>query len=245
MLRAVLLDFYGTVAHAESWGPTREDVLAAHGYHLPAEVAARWNVESLDGLEHVEHSRSRDAYTAWERSRLEQFVADCGVTPDDAERLIADLDESSRRFRMAAYPEAAAVLDELRGRGLAVALCSNWSWDLDEVLTQTGLAEHFDVVIASAHAGARKPHPRVFSETLRRIDVRAAEALFVGDSFGPDVQGPLAAGMRAVHVVRDDDERAYPALPPGAWRVADLTGVIDIVDELVPSGADEREAHSA
>ena len=56
------------------WGPTYEATLALKGFSLPAEVVARWTAEAFDGVEHVEHSRSRDHYVAWERERLREMV---------------------------------------------------------------------------------------------------------------------------------------------------------------------------
>ncbi len=232
MARAVLFDFYGTVAYAVSWGPTREETLKRHGYEMPDAVRTRWRVENIDGLAHVEHSHSRDHYLAWERARIRDFLEECGVGPDDAERVADDIQTTSEAFTMAAYPEARDVLGALRARDITVGLCSNWSWDLDRAVDQAGLSDLFDVAVASAHAGARKPHPRIFEHTLARCGVDAADTVFVGDSFGPDVEGPLGVGIpTAVHVYRQGEEppRAAPPLPEGAVRVSDLRGVLDLV----------------
>ena len=40
MTRAVLLDFYGTLARATTWGPTRKDVLEARGFAVPSKPTA-------------------------------------------------------------------------------------------------------------------------------------------------------------------------------------------------------------
>src|SRR5437899_6878187 len=40
--RAVLFDFYGTLARAESWGPTHEDVFAEHGYEVDQAARDAW-----------------------------------------------------------------------------------------------------------------------------------------------------------------------------------------------------------
>jgi putative hydrolase of the HAD superfamily len=130
---------------------------------------------------------------------------------------------------MAAYPEVREVLGAVRAKGATVALCSNWSWDLDRAVEQAGLTDLFDVMVTSAQAGTRKPHPQIFDHTLERCGVGAADAVFVGDSFGPDVEGPLSIGMSAaVHVYREGEEplRPAPPLPPGARRVAERRGVL-------------------
>ena len=130
------------------------------------------------------------------------------------------------------------MLAELRRRGLVLAVCSNWDWDLERAVASVGLDGLLDLVVTSAQAGARKPHPRIFDHTLDRCGLAPAETLFVGDTWGPDVEGPLAAGMRPVHLFRDDQaERARevgaepltPPLPDGVVRATDLRAVLDLV----------------
>ena len=124
------------------------------------------------------------------------------------------------------------MLADLRGRGITVAVCSNWDWHLDRAMASAGLDGSVDIMVTSARAGARKPHPRIFRHTLDACGVEAADAVFVGDSWGPDVEGPRAIGMRAVHVWRPewDAEREPP--PPatnGVVRLPDLRGLVDLV----------------
>jgi putative hydrolase of the HAD superfamily len=231
-IHAVLFDFYGTLARAVSWGDTHEQVFARHGLPFDAERWG-WNFigETNDGDEHVEHSVSRDAYVAWEVERLRRRARACGVGDDDLDALVADLHTSSKTYTLEAYDEVHEVLVELRRRGLIVAICSNWDWDIDRAIAAAGLEGAADVVVTSARAGARKPHPRIFRHTLQRCYVAPPEALFVGDTMYADVEGPLAYGMAAVHVWRDDMVGEPPPLPPGASRAADLRAVLDLVTQ--------------
>lgn len=230
MTAAVLFDFYGTLARATSWGPSYEEVLAAHGVSLPEEVRARWVSDAFDGLEHAEHSVSRERYVAWEKARLARMLADCGVGPEDAAPLVEELWRAGKSFTMAAYPEVPGVLDALRRAGVVVGVCSNWDWDLDAALASAGLDRLVDVAVTSARAGARKPHPRIFRQALAALgEPEPAAVLFVGDTWHADVVGPLAVGMRAVHLVRPGDERPAPPPPPGVHRAPDLHAVAALV----------------
>lgn len=229
-MRAVLFDFYGTLARAVSWGETHEQVFARHG--LPFDAVhwdSNWVGEATDGDEHLEHSVSRDAYMAWERERLRRRAAGCGVGDDDVDALVDDLHSASKAYTLKAYDEVIDVLGTLRAHAVTVAICSNWDWDLDRAVAQSGLDHLVDIAVTSAQAGARKPHPRIFRHTLERCGADAHEALFVGDTFAADVEGPLAVGMKALHVWRDDMEGDPPALPDGATRSADLAPVLDLV----------------
>ncbi|MGH9188882.1 MAG: HAD family hydrolase [Acidimicrobiales bacterium] len=233
MTRGVLFDFYGTLARAVSWGDTHEQVFSRHGIQYDeAAWTDRWVGGALDGEEHAEHSRSPEHYRAWELDRLRQRSRSAGVGEDDLEALVADLYAVSKDYMLAAYNEVPDVLGELRRRGVKVAVCSNWDWHIDRAVTAAGLSGLADVVVTSAQAGARKPHPRIFHHTLDRCGLAPAEVLFVGDTWGPDVAGPLALGMRAAHLRRPDHRHegdGLPALPEGASRIADLRAVLDLV----------------
>ena len=50
MTRAVFLDFYGTLAHASTWGPTRAEVLEARGFTVPDDIHQRARDDALDGM---------------------------------------------------------------------------------------------------------------------------------------------------------------------------------------------------
>ena len=232
MIRAAIFDFYGTLARAVSWGPDVGAVLSTHGLAMDEAARAAWEAEVFDGMEHHEHSASREHYLAWERARLRRLAEASGAGPDDIECLAAELHAATQHFRMAAYDEVPAVLAELRARGLVVAVCSNWTWDLQDALEQAGLGGAADLVVTSAQAGVRKPHPGIFALTLQRCAVDAAEAFFVGDTWYPDVEGARAAGLLPVHVWRDGEPGTAdppPPLPGGVHRVADLQGVLDLV----------------
>ena len=89
------------------------------------------------------------------------------------------------------------MLAELRARGLRIVVCSNWDWDLREAVAESGLTDAVDALVSSAWVGARKPHPRIYAAALAEAGVPAAEVLFVGDTWGPDVVGPVRGRIPA------------------------------------------------
>ena len=224
--RAVLFDFYGTLASDGEHDPWSA-ILERWGYTLDREALGAWSAAS-DGIEHADASASREAYREWIHGRRRELLLACGVRDEHCAEVAAamDLAESSRTLD--AYPETVEVLQTLKSGGVIVAVCSNWDWDLDHAVRGANLEPLVDVQVTSAQAGARKPHPRIYDVTLTTVGVDPGEALFVGDSFGPDVLGPVDAGMRAVHVWRHDHHEA-PELPPNAHRVSDLRGVLDLL----------------
>jgi putative hydrolase of the HAD superfamily len=234
MVTAVLFDFYGTLARATRW--TSIDVLLAErGYELPAAVHDRWWNQGIDGIEHLEPSRNRETYQAWQHERLLGMLAETDVHPREYEEILEQLRRGNEGRVLEAYPEVPAVLEALGRRGVALGVCSNWDWDLDQALVEVGLGTQFDVVVSSAWAGARKPHPRIFDHTLGKLGVDPTEVVFVGDTWGPDVVGPQALGMTPLYLRRRDhwpDDTA-PA-DPGSVGVAvavDLNPILELVED--------------
>ena len=88
--RAVLLDFYGTVARATQW-VSADEVLAEHGYRLEPDAYQRFSNDGIDGIEHDEHSRSRDHYVAWQRERTLAMLAETDIHPGEHEQILEKL----------------------------------------------------------------------------------------------------------------------------------------------------------
>jgi putative hydrolase of the HAD superfamily len=232
-LRAVLLDFFGTLARATA-SVGLDEVLARHGYTLPDHLQEVWWSGDIDGFEHAEQSRSRDRYVAWQRERLLAMLHEADVHPGEHDQIVRDLDAGRAERVLEAYDEVPTVLAELRDRGLVLVVCSNWDWDLEPAIEETGLRDQLDVLVSSAWAGARKPHPEIYRYTLEQAGVAAEDVLFVGDTWGPDVEGPLAAGMRPAYLERDGHwpDATRPADTSGTpvARIRDLTGLVRLVE---------------
>lgn len=231
-LQAVLLDFYGTLAHSTQWVAV-DDVLAQHGVEMSDEIRRRFWQGELDGMEHLEHSRSRDHYVAWQQQRLLAMLAETDLHPGEYEIVRDKLRAGNEQRALEAYPEAVEVLGALRNRGLRLAICSNWDWDLAEAVEEAGLTDTVDVVVSSAWAGARKPHPRIFEHTLAKLSIEPEAVVFVGDTWGPDVIGPRAFGMRSVYLRREghwpDDTAPGELDDEGVTIGPDLRTVLDVI----------------
>lgn len=67
-------------------------------------------------------------------------------------------------------------------------------------LRKLGINTFFNAILVSDENGWRKPHARIFEDTLRKLQVTAEEAVYVGDSPMEDIKGALEAGMKTVFV---------------------------------------------
>ena len=82
---------------------------------------------------------------------------------------------------------------------LKSGLISN-AWDgLRDVLhTRVPIADAFDVMVISAEEKTAKPDPRIYQRALERLDVAAAEAIFL-DDFSENIDAANALGLIGVH----------------------------------------------
>jgi putative hydrolase of the HAD superfamily len=67
-------------------------------------------------------------------------------------------------------------------------------------LRDLGVNQFFNAVVVSDENGWRKPHTRIFQDILRKLHVKAEEAVFIGDSPLEDIKGAQAAGLKTVFV---------------------------------------------
>jgi putative hydrolase of the HAD superfamily len=125
------------------------------------------------------------------------------------------------------FPETIAALRAARSRGLIQGVVSDWGSDLLPILHAHEITLLMDFVVASAVVGSSKPHREIFLYALDRAGVRAAETVYVGDSYLADVLGSRAAGLHPILI-----DREGKAPPIDAPVVRSLSGVLDVVDRI-------------
>jgi HAD superfamily hydrolase (TIGR01549 family) len=67
-------------------------------------------------------------------------------------------------------------------------------------LRKLDLCKHFNAIVVSEEVGWRKPSPEIFQAALTRLQVRAGEVVYVGDSPIEDVKGAKEAGLTTIFV---------------------------------------------
>jgi putative hydrolase of the HAD superfamily len=204
---AVLLDALGTLLTFEPPAPHLRAALRERGIAV-SEAAAAEAIRAEIAFYRAHLHEGRDAASLEDlRSRAAEAMRPALGAAGD---LVAPLLESLR-FR--AYPDAAPALRELRSRGVRLVVVSNWDVSLHERLEETGLAPLVDGAVASAELGHAKPDRAIFDHALALAGTAPEAALHAGDSVDADVEGALAAGLRAVLVARDGAAVAPAGVP--------------------------------
>ena len=91
-------------------------------------------------------------------------------------------------------------MEEVRRRGLALALVTNAPWEnVEAVLLALELREFFDEVVLSDEVGNVKPDPAPYRAALERLGVAPAEALAFEDSTS-GIASAVGAGIPTVGI---------------------------------------------
>lgn len=101
-------------------------------------------------------------------------------------------------------PEVIPTLITLRDRGYKLGIVSNGKavkqW---EKLIRLGLHHFFHAVVISEEVGSEKPDVEIFRITLKKLEVKPQEAIYVGDHLETDILGANKVGMISVRIVRE------------------------------------------
>ena len=224
-IRAVLFDFGHTLVDFQR---TEEALHEAYEQiRARIEAVAYMEVhELLNLVERVAGGVDRLVEASYVERRMEELdiaelfreaLAGIGfVLPDDVLQHIVVLDHSAYSNSMSVDDETLGALRDLRARDLRLGIVSNMTLRADlmrEDLDRLGIGPLVDATAFSSETGVRKPDPRMFHTALRRIEVDAADAVFVGDRMLDDVVGARDVGMRTVLTHRFRQEESGDVVP--------------------------------
>lgn len=242
VIKAVTLDFWGTLLHDSPAGDERykrqrlagiERILKKAGVKVGPRQLDRAYDESGHRLARI-----------WQRYRdvpVSRHVAELldALDPELPERLAPDiLSELTGAYSSPAllipptFDEGAnAALGELAGRGFTLCVVSNTMRTPGEVLRKIleryGLLGRFALLTFSDECGIRKPDPEIFRLTLHQVGVAAGEAVHVGDDPVLDVEGAKDAGMQVIQVTASG-RATGPAKPDAViTRLGQLPAAVD------------------
>ena len=150
------------------------------------------------------HARERvNMLGAWTKIVLEA-LARCGCTDDALASAIARDYAARRREAMRLFPEARAVLDAFRARGLPLALVTNGdALQQRDKIERHDLERYFGAIVIEGEFGCGKPQERVYREALRQLGVGTDGVWMVGDNLEWDVLAPQRLGLTGVWLDRE------------------------------------------
>lgn len=79
------------------------------------------------------------------------------------------------------YPEMRRFVKKIRSQGIKTAVLSNTIESHVKVIEKHRGYKNFNVVVLSSKVGLRKPEPKIYLLTVKRLKVKPEECLFIDD----------------------------------------------------------------
>ena len=170
------------------------------------------------------------------------FEATAGRTNDEILRDLFPQADASERARLAEQKEAlyrdeaerslqmiagaAEFIAGARRRGLKLAICTAAPpGNMEQAFRRFGLGALVDTVTSPADGLRGKPHPDIFAEAARRLDV-APEHCLVFEDAPLGVEAARRAGMHAVALTTTMPAAAFGSSPHLRHTMADFVGFV-------------------
>jgi FMN phosphatase YigB (HAD superfamily) len=205
-IKAVITDCIGTLVNARYYdmGASRRTLhkaLAEAGFETGWTEFLDAYTSAHEKYRVVRYKQLREVTNAvWVCEALNNLG--CNVNPEDS-RIKVALNVFFHRYveSLELRPYAKKLLVRIK-ECCKLGLISNFTYApvVYASLRKLGINQFFDAVLVSDESGWRKPHTRIFQDVLEKLQVKAEEAVFIGDSPLEDIKGAQAAGLKTVFV---------------------------------------------
>lgn len=204
--KAVIFDFIGTLANVKDY--TMEN---SKQKLYNAIISAGFKVEATEFQE--AYTRAHEKYR---KIRYEQLIEVTNAVwiAEALNELGVEATPQDTRIKTALNTFFKDYLDSFELRPCAeqvlayayehhkLGLISNFTYApvIYAALRRLSINKFFNAILVSEAVGWRKPHPKIFHEALRKLDVKPEETIYVGDSPLEDIKGAEALGIRTAFV---------------------------------------------
>jgi FMN phosphatase YigB (HAD superfamily) len=212
-IQAIFFDLDGTLRHSvPHGGDVFSDYVATLGLNIDHEDrvrGTRWehlywasSADLRDDL--LAHSgETENFWIEYSRRRLIAIGASPAWALANAPKVSLHMG-AEYRPQSVVPDEVRETLTKLKEAGYIMAVLSNRDKPFVDVLESHRILEFFDFSMAGGEVNSYKPDTGLFEHALKRADVRAQEAVYVGDNYFADVVGSRLAGLTPV--LFDPDE---------------------------------------
>ena len=221
MIRGIIFDINGTLSDIwtdeESLDVYRvvSNFLDYQGVKIPSEKLKKLYFE----INKRQRTDSDEPYPEFDIVALFKTMTDKNATsffsdlPKKKRKLLpaitAEVFRAASRRRLKLYPDVKKTLDALRKKYKLASVSDGQSAWARAELASVGLDGCFHPFIVSGDYGYRKPDERLFKKALKKMDMTAAEVVFVGNDMYRDVFGAAQLGIKTVLFRSNQGEQEY------------------------------------
>ncbi|MGL4269363.1 MAG: pyrimidine 5'-nucleotidase [Plesiomonas sp.] len=217
----VLFDADETLFHFDSFSGLQQ-MFAGFGIDFSRQDYAEY--ELLNKPLWVEYQNGNITSHDLQTRRFSQWAARLQVTP----QILNNAFQQAMAEICTPLDGAVQLLDNLKGR-VNLGIITNGFTELQQVrLENTGLQDHFDILVVSEEVGVAKPDRKIFEHALTLMgDPVRDKVLMVGDNPDSDILGGFNAGLHTCWLNRT--QQTPPAHISPNYQVSSLHELHDIV----------------
>ncbi|MGD0644335.1 MAG: HAD family hydrolase [Candidatus Bathyarchaeia archaeon] len=204
--KAIIFDYIGTLVNCGNYTleASREKLhtaLANEGFDVAKDKFLEAYIQAHEKYRKVRYEQLREVTNAvW----VAEALGNLGfkVSADDC-RIKAALNVFFEDFIDTLELRAGAKkLIKQATQQCKVALISNFTHApvIYKSLRKIKMNTFFNAIVVSEENGWRKPSNHIFQDALKRLQVQANEAVYVGDSPNEDIKGAKQAGLKTIFV---------------------------------------------
>lgn len=229
--RAVLFDLDDTLFdHRRSARAALVEVHRRHAAHTDFDLFEQHHMHYLEEM-HIEVLAGRLGLDDARRERFRRVFGALGIElPADQVDAVASAYRAGYVAARRPVEGARDLLQALSGRARIGIVSNNMLDEQRDKLAFCGFAPLVDVLIVSDEYGVSKPDPELFRIALERLDVVAADAVMIGDSWAADIVGADRARIRSIWY--NPDRKPMPAEPRGVSQIHALEPIADVFAAL-------------
>jgi len=206
MIKAVIFDFIGTLAAVEGYSHEKSvekmyQSLTDDGVNVNFESFVKVYEETHQKYSVIRYKELVEINTVVWLSETLNKLGFSYSPKDSVVKKAVDRFYENYLDALKARPHARTIIKRLSGDH-TLGLVSNFTHApvIHAGLKKLGLNQFFKAILVSAEVGWRKPNSKIFEEALKRLGVKANEAIFIGDNPIDDIQGAKSVGMKTVFV---------------------------------------------
>lgn len=204
--KAVIFDYVGTLINCTNYSieasiEKLRMALANQGFDVAKDKFAEAYGEAHEKYRIIRYEQLREVTNAvWVAEALGNLGFN--VTANDA-RIKAALNVFFKDYidSFKLREGAKKLLKQIKTQ-YKLGLISNFTYApvIYSSLRQLGIGKFFDAIVVSEEKGWRKPSSHIFQDTLNKLQIKADEAVYIGDTPIEDIKGAKDAGLKAVFV---------------------------------------------
>ena len=224
---AVFFDLHGTLAYKKSEVSDAEacELLGARGLEVyPQAYKAVWQY-----VMYIDYPKY--GYSNWQEYcdqvlRRFQLPSRSTIEYDMASKELADLFE--RKEEWAPYPEVEESMKRVKEVGLKTAIVSTIPQFRYKKYLRNILGM-IDLPLDGYSFHREKSDPRMYSDALKKLDVRADQAVMVGNEYELDVLEPKMLGLESILMNRDRLKISSKEYPKANLVAEDLSEAVKMI----------------